>query len=223
MLQTPCSSSAMDVTMESFSHDVDEPFNADFSAIEPSPTATAWNVTTSAFGGHSGRSPGTAMDISCVAQPGTPAKAGGGRFSYDSMYGDINLGDKMGEVLRERSGPSQRRAPALSSGMAVEKRSAAPPLSPYSRRRPQRKSAITAAAVDPVALTATGVCRSSFGADLMERSIALYRKLKIDGLIANWAQDMKWVLDSRCILSSHFLICWTVPGTFGILKIDCIF
>merc|ERR1719411_491602 len=68
MLQTP--SSAMDVTMDSFHHDADEPFNADFSAIEPSPTATAWNVTTSAFGGHS-----AAMDVSTIALPGTPAKS----------------------------------------------------------------------------------------------------------------------------------------------------
>ena len=189
MLQTP--SSAMDVTMESFHHDVDEPFNADFSVIEPSPAATAWNVSTTAFGGHS-----AAMDMSTIAQPGTPAKGlggggAGGSFTYDSMYNDINLGDKekMGEVLRERSEPQRvMQQPAMTM---TETRSAAPPQSPYSRRRPQRNLVPKSSALDLMAE------KSKFAAKFMERSIDLYRKLKVDGFIANWAEDIKWV----CALS----------------------
>jgi len=192
MLHTPGSSS-MDVTMESFHHDAEEPFPADFSAIEPSPAATAWNVTTTAFGGQP-----AAMDPnqSTLGNAGTPARhrvpvdGRGASFVYDSMYSDVHLaGERMGDVI-----PSHAPSPGMAPPAAVtlpERRTQTAPQSPYSRRR-RRTAPKQSVEVDPVAFTAMGVEKSKFAADFMERSIALYRSLKIDGLIANWASDIKW-------------------------------
>jgi len=40
-------------------------------------------------------------------------------------------------------------------------------------------------------------------AQCMEQAVALYRTLHIDGLIANWAQDMKWWL-GQSVLSRRW-------------------
>merc|ERR1712228_707695 len=50
--------------------------------------------------------------------------------------------------------------------------------------------------------TSMGIKKSQFAANKMEQSINLYRELRIDGLIANWAESMRWwlaeMVKTRC-------------------------
>ncbi len=95
-------SSNMDVSTISYDKIDPEPFQADFSVIQPNTNnnngAVAWNV--SGFGGFNSTN---ANNMSTLAEPGTPAKGMNNMnsgYDYDGMYNDINLrGDYIGEIF----------------------------------------------------------------------------------------------------------------------------
>merc|ERR1719361_1595781 len=57
-------------------------------------------------------------------------------------------------------------------------------------------------AMNRAVFTSMGIKKSQFAANKMEQSINLYRELRIDGLIANWAESMRWwlaeMVKTRC-------------------------
>jgi len=208
-IYTPGSSN-MDVTMKSLGKENEDPFlNLDYSAIHPAPSqsasaraqkSVAWNV--SGFGaGAAGLG-----DVSTIAQPGTPARAA---YDYDGMYSDINLrGDNIGNVLPQdqqhnklqshagtilnNAGPTA----AIQRHHKVVQVSRKPPVSPFSRQRErnerQQQQLLAENTMNPVVFSSIGLKKSQFAAHYMEKSVHLYKELKIGELMANWAENTRW-------------------------------
>ncbi len=221
----------MDVTMMSYENtDMSDPFTADYSVIQPSNSnkqSTAWNV--SGFGGFGSAqtqtqqnqtmNSGGDMNInhSIIAQAGTPGKVlnnvgmnGLGPmpmptngYDYDSMYNDINLrGDHIGQVLKTQNTQFRQKMKSKESLNAYTSQA---PMSPFSRQRSAKKIENKPNSNKSVVFTSMGVPKSQFSAYYMEQSIDLYFALSIDGLIANWAESMRWWL-GECVKNRNLEI-----------------
>eukprot|EP01084_Bolivina_argentea_P164855 286540_1 len=197
-------SSNMDVSMISYDKIDTEPFQADFSVIQPSTNqaSVAWNV--SGFGGFNSNP----MNMSTVVEPGTPASKGGigignginNGYDYDGMYNDINLrGDNIGEILKNTTVTnigSNNNGNNGNNKLRVTKA----PISPFSRKRGDGMSSSmndmnkNKNRMSNIVFTSMGVKKSQFAAYYMEKSINLYFNLRIDSLIVNWAESMRWWL-----------------------------
>eukprot|EP01084_Bolivina_argentea_P116760 207403_1 len=150
----------------------DEPFAADFSVIEPKAQLKGQHNPNPWAISNQMR----LNDVSTIAQPGTPMQR---NYVYDAMYSDMNL---RGDNIATANTAQPRKEGQEQMRMRMQ------PLSPFSRKR----------RVNTTASKSTSVA-NDFDAFYMEKSIVLYESLRVDGLIENWAESMRWWLSQHVL------------------------